>query len=224
MNGVQTELNCKPNVKRCKRFVFPEYSPLLYHNTLKTKAIKLFQADHILTRFVFPPLHSIEVESVASVYFTQSDTYSLRVEGEKKWVDQTKCTVKDGVLLIAWAEKGKKTTRNVNGLSIYISAPDLQKVAFEGVGSFNCKSRLNLKDVKFDVEGVGSLHVTDLRARNVQVSLEGVGSGELAVDCEHLDASIEGVGSLTLSGKAKSAQISKDGIGSVSTRRLKVGE
>lgn len=57
MNGVQTELNCKPNVKRCKRFVFPEYSPLLYHNTLKTKAIKLFQADHILTRFVFPPLY-----------------------------------------------------------------------------------------------------------------------------------------------------------------------
>ena len=29
------------------------------------------------------PFHSIEVESVASVYFTQSDTYSLRVEGEK---------------------------------------------------------------------------------------------------------------------------------------------
>ena len=38
------------------------------------------------------PFHSIEMESVASVYFTQSDTYSLRVEGEKKWVDQTKCT------------------------------------------------------------------------------------------------------------------------------------
>lgn len=168
--------------------------------------------------------HSIEVESVASVYFTQSDTYSLRVEGEKKWVDQTKCTVKDGVLLITWAEKGKKTTKNVNGLSIYVSAPDLQKVAFEGVGSFNCKSRLNLKDVKFDVEGVGSLKVADLHARNVKVALEGVGSGELTVDCDQLDASVEGVGSLTLSGKARSAHISKDGIGSVSTRRLKVGE
>lgn len=43
--------------------------------------------------------HSIELESVASVYFTQSDTYSLRVEGEKKWVNQTKCTVKDGVFV-----------------------------------------------------------------------------------------------------------------------------
>lgn len=168
--------------------------------------------------------HSIEVESVAGVYFTQSDTYSLRVEGEKKWVNQTKCTVKDGVLLITWAEKGKKTTKNVNGLSIYISAPDLQEVTFEGVGSFNCKSRLNLKDVKFDVQGVGSLKVADLHARNVKVSLEGVGSGELTVDCDRLDASVEGVGSLTLSGKARSAHISKDGIGSVSTRRLKVGE
>lgn len=168
--------------------------------------------------------HSIELESVASVYFTQSNTYSLRVEGEKKWVNQTKCTVKDGVLLITWAEKGKKTTKNVNGLSIYISAPDLQKVIFEGVGSFNCKSRLNLKDVKFDIQGVGSLNVADLHARNVKITLEGVGSGELTVDCDRLDASVEGVGSLTLSGKARSAHISKDGIGSVSTRRLKVGE
>lgn len=57
LNGVQTELKCKPNVKRCKRFVFVGHSPLLHHNTLKTKAITLFQADHILTRFVFPPLH-----------------------------------------------------------------------------------------------------------------------------------------------------------------------
>lgn len=169
--------------------------------------------------------HSIEVESVAGVYFTQSDTYSLRVEGEKKWVDLTKCTVKDGVLLITWAEKGKKkTTKNVNRLSIYISAPDLQEVTFEGVGSFNCKSRLNLKDVKFDIQGVGSLKVADLHARNVKIDLEGVGSGELTVDCDQLDASVEGVGSLTLSGKARSAHISKDGIGSVSTRRLKVGE
>lgn len=168
--------------------------------------------------------HSIELESVASVYFTQSDTYSLRVEGEKKWVNQTKCTVKDGVLLITWAEKGKKTTKNVNGLSIYISAPDLQKVIFEGVGSFNCKSSLSLKDVKFDIQGVGSLNVADLHARNVKITLEGVGNGELTVDCDRLDASVEGVGSLTLSGKARSAHISKDGIGSVSTRRLKVGE
>ena len=57
MNGVQTRLKCKPNVKRCKRFVFAAHSPLLHPNTLKTKAIIHFQTDHILTRFVFPPLN-----------------------------------------------------------------------------------------------------------------------------------------------------------------------
>lgn len=59
MNGVQTRLKCKPNVKRCKRFVFAAHSPLLHPNTLKTKAIIHFQTDHILTRFVFPPLKFI---------------------------------------------------------------------------------------------------------------------------------------------------------------------
>lgn len=170
------------------------------------------------------PFHSIEIESVAVVYFTQSDTYSLRVEGEKKWVDLTQCTVKDGKLLITWIDKGKKTTKNVNGLSIYISAPNLQEVVLGGVGSFECKSRLSLKDIKFEIAGVGSLNVADLHAQDVQVTLGGVGSGELTVDCDQLDANVNGVGSLTLSGKAKSAHISKDGIGSVSTRRLKVGD
>lgn len=59
MNGVQTGLKCKPNVKRCKRFVFAAHSPLLHPNTLTTKAISHFQADHILTRFVFPPLNGL---------------------------------------------------------------------------------------------------------------------------------------------------------------------
>lgn len=56
MNGVQTRLKCKPNVKQCKRLVFPARSALFNHNILNTKAISHFQANHILIRFVFPPL------------------------------------------------------------------------------------------------------------------------------------------------------------------------
>ncbi len=57
MNGVQTRLKCKPNVKQCKRLVFPARSALFNHNILNTKAISHFQANHILIRFVFPPLN-----------------------------------------------------------------------------------------------------------------------------------------------------------------------
>ena len=58
MNGVQTRLKCKPNVKQCKRLVFPARSALFNHNILNTKAISHFQANHILIRFVFPPLEA----------------------------------------------------------------------------------------------------------------------------------------------------------------------
>jgi mannose-1-phosphate guanylyltransferase len=68
LNGVQTKLKCKPNVKRCKRFVFAAHSPLLHPNTLKTKAIIHFQTDHILTRFVFPPLNVKTIEEAIRRY------------------------------------------------------------------------------------------------------------------------------------------------------------
>lgn len=40
--------------------VFPARSALFNHNILNTKAISHFQANHILIRFVFPPLGDSE--------------------------------------------------------------------------------------------------------------------------------------------------------------------
>lgn len=95
MNGVQTRLKCKPNVKRCKRFVFAAHSPLLHPNTLKTKAIIHFQTDHILTRFVFPPLEgrNILIENGATLIEVKGihnkslaiDNHTL-IEGSFNWL------------------------------------------------------------------------------------------------------------------------------------------
>lgn len=64
--------------------------------------------------------HSIEMESIAGVYFTQSDTYSLRVEGEKEWVDLTRCTVKNGKLLITWAKERKKENKQAGKWTFHL--------------------------------------------------------------------------------------------------------
>ena len=52
---------------------------------------------------------SIEITSVGTIHFTQSDTYSFRIEGREKYVKNTETTVKDGRLLIGF--KDKKKTR-----------------------------------------------------------------------------------------------------------------
>ena len=48
---------------------------------------------------------SIEITSVGTIYFTQSDTYSFKIEGKEKHVKNTETTVKDGCLLIGFKEK-----------------------------------------------------------------------------------------------------------------------
>lgn len=116
---------------------------------------------------------SIDVTSVANVYFTQSDTYSFKIEGKEEYVKETTSTVSDGCLTIGF--KSKKSKRNQkDGVTIYLSAPDLKEVKFTGVGSFNCKEPLKLDEVDFQVKGVGELSVKNLTCRSLKVSLEGV--------------------------------------------------
>lgn len=163
----------------------------------------------------------IEANSVATIYFTQSDTYSFTIEGPKEFIENTTTIVKGNRLVIGH----KKKMNNVKkGAVIHISAPHLTKVEFDGVGSFNCKESLNLQDISLEMDGVGQLNITDLHCRNANVNIDGVGSVKIHLDCDYLDASIDGVGSVEFSGKAKKANIERDGIGSVKTKDLMINE
>ena len=162
--------------------------------------------------------------SVGTIYFTQSDTYSFKIEGKEKHVKNTETTVKDGCLLIGFKDRKNKSMRNQkDGVTIWISAPDLKKVEFTGVGEFNCEKPLKLDEVSFEVKGVGEVNVSDLTCDELKVTLRGVGSADIHVVCDYLTARMSGVGDVTLSGTAGHADISKGGIGGVNTCNLKVG-
>ncbi|WP_273163788.1 GIN domain-containing protein [Bacteroides fluxus] len=167
---------------------------------------------------------SMEVTSVGTIHFTQSDTYSFKIEGKEKYVKNTETTVKDGRLLIGFKDKKNKRMRNQkDGVVIWISAPDLKKVEFTGVGEFKCEKPLKLDEVSFEVKGVGEVHVSDLTCNELKVALRGVGSADIHVACDYLSAKMSGVGDVTLSGTAGHADISKGGIGGVNTDNLKIG-
>ena len=167
---------------------------------------------------------SMEVTSVGTIHFTQSDTYSFKIEGKEKYVKNTETTVKDGCLLIGFKDKKNKRMRNQkDGVVIWISAPDLKKVEFTGVGEFKCEKPLKLDEVSFEVKGVGEVHVSDLTCNELKVALRGVGSADIHVACDYLSAKMSGVGDVTLSGTAGHADISKGGIGGGNTDNLKIG-
>lgn len=167
---------------------------------------------------------AVEVTSVAQIYFTQSSEVTFRIEGKEKYVKNTTSEVRDGVLEIGFKDKDANRKGGKNGVDIYLTAPTLESVEFTGVGSFNCKEKLEADDIRFDIEGVGSLDVSDLQCNTLTLRLHGVGNADVKVNADHVDASMGGVGSVTLSGKTRTADIEKGGIGSMNTRRLKIEE
>lgn len=163
---------------------------------------------------------AIEMDGVAQVYFTQAETYSLRITGSERLVKATRTEVRNHTLCI----DQEKVKSNRGKISIFISAPRLDKVAFDGVGAFLCEERLDADDIRFEIDGVGKVSVADLHCRSLLVEMDGVGSADIHADCRDLTASLDGVGKMTLSGKAGRAEIHKDGVGVCDTRNLKIGK
>ena len=185
--------------------------------------------------------HAIDITTVGDIIFTQDDAYSLRIEGREKYVNNTVTTVsKDGTLSIGFKKKNlvskdgtlsigfkkKNLNRgNNNGVTIYLTAPGLDDIEFKGVGSFRCEETLKLDgDLDIRITGVGEAVIDDLRCRNLDLHMSGVGDAKVTVDCDHVDASMSGVGSVTLRGRAKTADLHRSGIGELDRDGLKVGE
>ncbi|WP_300726398.1 DUF2807 domain-containing protein [uncultured Bacteroides sp.] len=163
--------------------------------------------------------HIMDIKSVGTIYFTQANTYSCKIEGETRYVKHTETTVADGKLSIRFDTQ----SRNIkNGITLHITAPSLSKVYFQGVGSFICKERLDADNIVFDVDGVGKLEVNDLHCNKATVNLDGVGKAKVNVFADKLTATVNGVGSMILSGKVKTADISRDGVGSIDKSDLKI--
>ena len=140
---------------------------------------------------------AINLRSVGNIIFTQSDTYSCRMEGPFEYVDKTKVTVKGETLVIEYKQKNVK---NVKNLTFYITAPDLKSVKIDGVGNFNAKETLKLKNVTFKLDGVGNCEVKKLHCDELELMVDGVGNMNVNVNCNTVKAKVDGVGNIKLSG------------------------
>ena len=161
---------------------------------------------------------AINLLSVGNIVFTQADTYSCRMEGPFEYVEKTKEPVNGETLVIEYKQKNVK---NVKNLTFYITAPDLNNVKIDGVGNFNARESLKLKNITFKLDGVGNCEVKNLRCDDVQLIVDGVGNMEMNVNCNTIKAKVDGVGNITLSGKADRASLKRDGVGRINHKKLK---
>jgi hypothetical protein len=166
---------------------------------------------------------SLNISSVGSIIFTQSDECTVKLEGTDRLVKNITTTVTDGTLFVGMINGSIKTNRT-NDLKVYITAPDIKQLIFSGVGSFSSYEAVTLEgDLAIDVQGVGKVDIKELKCHNLNFSLNGVGSSFIRVECNHLDAAVNGVGSASFNGTARTANFNKSGVGSINRRYFKVG-
>lgn len=166
------------------------------------------------------PFSSIYMEGIGTIYYTQSDTTSVRATGPQKLLDRMTIKNENGKLIIDFnEEKGKN---NKSNLKIYLASPQLEEVKIKGVSNFKAENGWSTENVNLSMEGVGNMQIKNLRCKNLETSLHGVGNMNINVNCENINAHLEGIGNMTLSGKTKSINTSTDGIGKINHGDLEV--
>ena len=180
------------------------------------------------------PFKAIDIDVVASVYYTQNngDECSVRLdysaikdaEFAEKLKEKLKVVYRDGEVKIGLTGRLKvpaMCSSEKNRLKIYITSPDLVKITQEGVGSFYAKT-INSDRLEIDNEGVGSVTLDFFKGGNLKINNDGVGKVSAKVDCQILNVDLDGVGSVHLSGVTGKYTRHKDGVGSISDGGLKV--
>ena len=165
----------------------------------------------------------IKLKSVADVYFTQGDTYSVKVTGDQEAFDQSLIRVEKGTLIIDVKDpKQKRVDFNGKQLNVIVTAKDIQSVRFNGVGSFHCDNQISVNhNVDFKMRGVGSAEINDLKCNDINYKNTGVGGAKLTVNCGVIKYKNSGVGSSTIYGKAKDIKTKIHGVGHVNYSNLK---
>lgn len=136
---------------------------------------------------------AIRVEGVFNVFLQQGDKEAVKVEADENIVPVVVTKVDKDTLVVKL--KDNVSVRDMDKVNVYITLTNIRHLETAGVGTLKCLSKLNLSQLKFDCEGVGST--------------------ELDLNVDQLNVQSEIVGGLTLSGKAKNVTINHSGVGTI---------
>jgi len=143
------------------------------------------------------PFTSIDFALPGTLYITQNNTQSVAVEAKNSVVPNIRTEVTDGVLKIDATSLIPPIT---TPLTIYVSVTDINGITNRGAGTVLSSSQLN----------AGALNLT----------LQGAGSIDIAVNVTQLTTQVSGVGTVLLRGNATTHAATLTGVGSLRSYEL----
>lgn len=144
----------------------------------------------------------IEISGSPNVYYTQADSFSVRVMCSEEGQENILTDVNDGTLSIR--NRGKMGVLNVvihdeDKAKIYVSSPDLVSVRLNGSGDFTSEKRVDTDVMDITLRGAGDIDFKDLICDKCEIML--IGSGNIGInrlEAKETGASLIGSGDLDL--------------------------
>jgi hypothetical protein len=184
------------------------------HNTA------VISKDYVTEDRLIKGFEEVEVVGSPNVYYTQADSFSVRVKGPDNFVDNI-LTEKIGKTLTV-RNKGKWGVVNISfsdedELAVYVTSPDLVAVRVNGSGDFISTDLIDTDNMNITLRGSGDINIDKLLCDRCDVELIGSGDIDLPeVEAKETSAVLVGSGDIKMGlSKVADTRLSLKGSGDI---------
>ena len=184
------------------------------HNTA------VISKDYVTEDRLIKGFEEVEVVGSPNVYYTQADSFSVRVKGPDNFVDNI-LTEKNGKTLNV-RNKGKWGVVNISfsdedELAVYVTSPDLVAVRVNGSGDFISTDLIDTDNMNITLRGSGDINIDKLLCDRCDVELIGSGDIDLPeVEAKETSAVLVGSGDIKMGlSKVADTRLSLKGSGDI---------
>lgn len=184
------------------------------HNT------SVISKDYVTEDRLIKGFEEVEVVGSPNVYYTQADSFSVRVKGPDNFVDNI-LTEKNGKTLTV-RNKGKWGVVNISfsdedELAVYVTSPDLVAVRVNGSGDFISTDLIDTDNMNITLRGSGDINIDKLLCDRCDVELIGSGDIDLPeVEAKETSAVLVGSGDIKMGlSKVADTRLSLKGSGDI---------
>ena len=168
----------------------------------QTRMLEVGDSQMVTESRLLKDFEKIEISGSPNVYFTQADSFSVKVRCSKEGQENILTDVNDGTLFIR--NRGKMGVLNVvihdeDKAEIYVTSPDLVGVRLNGSGDFDSEKRVDTDVMEIMLRGSGDINFKDLICDDCQVDL--IGSGNIDInrlEAKETAASLIGSGDINM--------------------------
>jgi hypothetical protein len=176
--------------------------------------------DYVTEDRLIKGFEEVEVVGSPNVYYTQADSFSVRVKGPDNFVDNI-LTEKNGKTLTV-RNKGKWGVVNISfsdedELAVYVTSPDLVAVRVNGSGDFISTDLIDTDNMNITLRGSGDINIDKLLCDRCDVELIGSGDIDLPeVEAKETSAVLVGSGDIKMGlSKVADTHLSLKGSGDI---------